>query len=158
MDHGGNDTAVMTESQVDQWLAYWESLREACLAMDFDDDGSAQTAQQQASGALATQRQWAQEDFAALACLDGAALISKQDLADLRAKFQLPPCDAQGQHAHAVEEPSGTGSGAGGSRSGNAGVPLAYREVVRRVFEKFGHAGCVQADRIVCFAGRTRGL
>merc|ERR1719253_2072993 len=159
VDNRGSDTAGMTESKVDQWLAYWESLREACLVMDFDDDGSARTAEQQASGASATQRKWAKDDFAALACLEGAALISEQDLADLRAKFQLPPCGAQVQHAHAVDEPSGTGTGAGGggSRSGSEGVPLAYREVVRRVFKKFGHADCVQADRIVWFASRTRG-
>ncbi len=146
--------AGMTEDMLSHWLAYWDGLREACLAMDFDDEGSAQNVESQASDRRAKQRQWAEADFAALACLEGLALISEEDLGDLKAKAQLPLRDAQAQHAHAVAARSGVSADCGG----NVGVPLAYREVVRRVFEQFGHADCIQADRVVWIASRTRGL
>lgn len=140
--------AGMTENKLSHWLAYWEGLREACLAMDFDDEGSAQNVEQQASVAGAKQQRWTEEDFSTLACLEGVALVSEEDLADLKTKAQLPPRDAQTQYV----------ASASADGSGSVGVPLAYREVVRRVFEKFGHAECVKVDRVIWIAGRTRGL
>ena len=57
-------------------------------------------------------------------------------------KAQLPP-DAARQ--------------AGGVEAAGAGErakPLAFREAVRRVFQRFDHAECVQGGRVVWIGGR----
>ena len=78
-------------------------------------------------------------DIEALECLEG--FVTPEDVADMKA--ELPP-DAARQ-AGGVEAPGGGGSG---------GEPLAFREAVRRVFQRFGHAECVQGGRVVWIGGR----
>jgi hypothetical protein len=148
----GSRPAGMTASELDRWLTYWEGLREEWLAINFDGHDTVQAVGEEArcGAAESAQRQWTEEDFAALACLDGMSLISEQDLADLKTRLLVPVGDAQHARAGAT-----TGDGSGSSRE-SEGEPIAYREVVRRVFKNFGHADCVHTDRIVWIAGRTR--
>ena len=79
------------------------------------------------------------DDIAALECLEG--FVTPEDVADMKA--ELPP-DAARQ-AGGVEAPGAGGSG---------GEPLAFREAVRRVFQRFGHARCVQGGRVVWIGAR----
>ena len=84
-----------------------------------------------------SERAWTSDEIAALECL----ACPPEDVADTKA--QLPP-DAARQ-AGGVEAPGAGGSG---------GEPLAFREAVRRVFQRFGHAECVQGGRVVWIRGR----
>ena len=118
--------AGLTEAEFGAWLENWEGLLDAVSRPSSD-------------------RALTVDDIAALECLgskdDPPCLDTPEDVADMKA--QLPP-DAARQ-AGDVEAP-----GDGGS----AGEPLAFREAVRRVFQRFGHAGCVQGGRVVWIGGR----
>ena len=116
--------AGLTEAEFGAWLENWEGLLGGVMGDGAEGDSD---------------RALTVDDIAALECLEG--LVSPEDVADMKA--ELPP-DAARQ-AGGVEAPGAGGSG---------GEPLAFREAVRRVFQRFGHAECVQGGRVVWIGGR----